>query len=103
MFVRRLACLRKGATLSFSTCAIRLEKLPTVVQKFGGTSLGTPEKLDNVLRIVDKFRANSRVACVVSALSSHTKSEGTTSRLLSAAQGAVDQAPFHQYLDAIPI
>jgi aspartokinase len=74
---------------------------PIIVQKFGGTSLGTPEKLEKVIKIVSKFHAESRVACVVSALSSHTKAEGTTSRLLAAADHAVAQAPFYQYLDAI--
>lgn len=72
-----------------------------VVQKFGGTSLGTPEKLEKVVKIVDKWNRQGRVACVVSALSSHTKAEGTTTRLLMAAESAVTQEPFHHYLDAI--
>lgn len=75
--------------------------MPLIVQKFGGTSLGTPEKLEKVLTIVSKWLATNRVACVVSALSSHTKSEGTTSRLLMAAESAVSEEPFHHYLDAI--
>ncbi|EDQ92671.1 uncharacterized protein MONBRDRAFT_22547 [Monosiga brevicollis MX1] len=75
--------------------------VPIVVQKFGGTSLGTPEKLEKVLNIVGKWHRDNRVACVVSALSSHTKAEGTTTRLLNAAENAVHQEPFHQFLDAI--
>jgi aspartate kinase len=74
---------------------------PLVVQKFGGTSLGTPEKLEKVLNIVTRWHEQGGVACVVSALSSHTKSEGTTSRLLMAAESAVAEEPFHHYLDAI--
>jgi aspartate kinase len=95
----KFAILQTARYLSASTR--HLEPSPIIVQKYGGTSLGTSEKLEKVVNIVSKFHADNRVACVVSALSSHTKSEGTTTRLLMAAQSAVEQAPFHQYLDAI--
>eukprot|EP00050_Salpingoeca_kvevrii_P011611 m.16746 g.16746 ORF g.16746 m.16746 type:complete len:505 (+) comp3531_c0_seq1:166-1680(+) len=76
---------------------------PLVVQKYGGTSLGTAEKLNKVLRIVEQWHAKGRVVAVVSALSSETKSEGTTSCLLAAAEAAVsdERRPFQGYLDRI--
>lgn len=71
------------------------------VQKFGGTSLGTQEKLEKIVNIVKTYLQESRVACVVSAISSETKLEGTTSRLLNAAQSAISQEAYSPYLDAI--
>ncbi|EGD76116.1 aspartokinase [Salpingoeca rosetta] len=76
-------------------------KRKVFVQKFGGTSLGTFEKLEKVVNIVRTNLEKARLACVVSAISSETKSEGTTSRLLNAAQAAVNEDPFHHFLDAI--
>ncbi len=76
-----------------------------VVQKFGGTSLGTPEKMDKVANIITSHYSeeeNKNVVAVVSALSSETKEEGTTSRLLAAAEAAVKQeAEFQVYLERI--
>mmetsp|Transcript_11823 Transcript_11823/g.13626 ORF Transcript_11823/g.13626 Transcript_11823/m.13626 type:complete len:504 (-) Transcript_11823:1299-2810(-) len=73
------------------------------VQKFGGTSLGTPEKMEKVRNIVQKFHGpNRNVVAVVSALSSETKAEGTTTRLLNAAAAAVKgDKSFGDYLDKI--
>ena len=73
----------------------------TFVQKFGGTSLGTREKLDKVVNIVSTNLKVANLACVVSAISSETKSAGTTSRLLHAAEAAVSEQPFQHYLNAI--
>jgi aspartate kinase len=74
-----------------------------VVQKFGGTSLGTAERLDKVTNIIKQFHkpGEQTVVAVVSALSSETKAEGTTSRLLAAADAAVAQKDFQVYLDRI--
>jgi aspartate kinase len=74
-----------------------------IVQKFGGTSLGTSEKLDKSCKIMTQFhnKSTETVVAVVSALSSETKSEGTTSRLLAAAEAAVQQKDFNMYLDRI--
>jgi len=55
--------------------------------------LGTAEKLEKVLGIIETWHAKADVLCVVSALSSHTKSEGTTSRLLAAADNAIVRRP----------
>ncbi|CDR44575.1 CYFA0S15e00210g1_1 [Cyberlindnera fabianii] len=55
-----------------------------IVQKFGGTSVGKfSEKItDDIVKV---YSQSNRVAVVCSARSSKTKSEGTTSRLLRAA------------------
>lgn len=59
-----------------------------IVQKFGGTSVGKfPRNI--VVDIVKQFTSENRVAVVSSARSSNTKSEGTTSRLLRAADFAL--------------
>ncbi|KAH9253679.1 hypothetical protein BASA81_008297 [Batrachochytrium salamandrivorans] len=87
-----------------SSSSFRARALSTVVQKFGGTSLGTAEKLDKVCKIIHQFHkpaAGETVIAVVSALSSDTKAEGTTSRLLAAASAAVEQKEFQVYLDRI--
>jgi len=75
----------------------------TVVQKYGGTSLGTAEKLEKVTNIIKQFHkpGQETVVAVVSALSSETKAEGTTSRLLAAADAAVNQKDFQVFLDRI--
>ncbi len=72
-----------------------------IVQKFGGTSLGSAEKMEKVINIIKTFNKDSGIIAVVSALSSHVKSEGTTSRLLAAAQSAVERKEFQQYLQLI--
>ena len=63
-----------------------------IVKKFGGTSLGTGERLQNVARIVQSGITNHQSIIVVSAMSSYTKAEGTTSRLLEAGQQALAMA-----------
>ncbi len=75
----------------------------TVVQKYGGTSLGTSERLEKVTNIIQQFHkpGEETVIAVVSALSSDTKAEGTTSRLLAAASAAVNQEDFQIFLDRI--
>jgi aspartate kinase len=75
----------------------------TVVQKYGGTSLGTAERLEKVTNIIKQFHkpGQETVVAVVSALSSDTKAEGTTSRLLAAAEAAVNQKDFQVFLDRI--
>lgn len=71
-----------------------------VVQKFGGTSVGKfPENISD--DIVKEFSKSTRVAVVCSARSSSTKSEGTTSRLLRAADIATENGDFSGLLDVI--
>ncbi|GAB5358970.1 hypothetical protein AAMO2058_000504600 [Amorphochlora amoebiformis] len=91
--------LSRRALRAFST-KISSSK-PTIVQKFGGTSLGTPEKLEKVRAIVCDWHKKSKPLAVVSAMSSYTKSEGTTSRLLAAADAAVNKGRFGPIIDRI--
>jgi len=55
-----------------------------VVQKFGGTSVGTAERMLNVANIVANTLKERPTIVVLSAMSSQKKSEGTTSRLIQA-------------------
>ncbi|AOA64443.1 Aspartokinase [Komagataella phaffii CBS 7435] len=68
-----------------------------VIQKFGGTSVGKfPDKIaDDVVKV---WNESNRVAVVCSARSSHTKTEGTTSRLLASADVVLDADDDNQYL-----
>jgi aspartate kinase len=56
----------------------------TLVQKYGGTSVGTGKAMLNVASIIKKTLKSSKVVAVLSAMSSHKKSEGTTSKLIQA-------------------
>lgn len=71
-----------------------------IIQKFGGTSVGKfPENIvDDIVKVTAK---TNRVAVVCSARSSQTKSEGTTSRLLRAADLASDNGDFQLVLQLI--
>ncbi len=69
-----------------------------IVQKYGGTSVGTSERLISVAQIIEKACEKEPVLAVVSAMSSYVKSEGTTSRLLHAADCAIHQEDFKPIL-----
>lgn len=60
-----------------------------VVQKFGGTSVGTGERLKAVAGIIQSTLSRAPVVAVVSAMSGTTKAEGTTNLLLSSAAAAL--------------
>lgn len=71
-----------------------------VVQKFGGTSVGKfPENI--VDKIVKVYSERNRVAVVCSARSSQNKSEGTTTRLIKAAELATENGDFNRLLDLV--
>lgn len=56
-----------------------------VIMKFGGTSVGSPSGMENVAEIISSSLKNEYLpVAVLSACSSHKKSSGTTSKLLSA-------------------
>ncbi|KAI9356504.1 Aspartate/glutamate/uridylate kinase [Zopfochytrium polystomum] len=57
-----------------------------IVQKYGGTSVGTAERMLSVAEIVRSSSKADRVVVVLSAMSSYIKKEGTTSMLLDAAE-----------------
>lgn len=71
-----------------------------IVQKFGGTSVGKfPEQIaDDIIKV---YSETNRVAVVCSARSSNTKSEGTTSRLLLAADIATEDGDYDAVLSKI--
>lgn len=93
---------RERRALLFVTSRGFATRSNVIVQKFGGTSLGTTDRMRKVANIVKQFHnENSSVVAVVSALSSETKAEGTTSRLLGAAEAAVTKKEFHPFIDAI--
>ncbi|HJM06723.1 MAG TPA: aspartate kinase, partial [SAR324 cluster bacterium] len=75
--------------------------MPLVVQKYGGTSLGNAERLQNVAHIIANTVKQHKVIVVVSAMSSYTKAEGTTSRLLEAGNLAINGGPFFRVLDLV--
>lgn len=74
-----------------------------IVQKYGGTSVGTAERLINVANIVQNSYNDELVLVVVSAMSSYIKAEGTTSRLLQAADNAIQQTDYQSILDKLRI
>ncbi|KAI9202729.1 Aspartate/glutamate/uridylate kinase [Polychytrium aggregatum] len=89
-------------TVPYFTNGSHLEQ-SLVVQKFGGTSVGTAERMLNVANIVKSTLEKSRVVVVLSAMSSLKKSEGTTSRLLEAADEALipESVRFNDIVDLI--
>src|SRR3972149_1393701 len=72
-----------------------------VVQKFGGTSGGTGERMIEVAKIIAASFRQRPVIGVVSAMSGSTKSEGTTSLILRAVEQAAQGLPFRKELDKI--
>lgn len=66
-----------------------------IVQKYGGTSVGSPERIKNVARRVAKFRAQGhQVVVVVSAMS------GETNRLIALAK-EIQEHPDPRELDVV--
>ncbi|MBT4087935.1 MAG: hypothetical protein HOE30_05540, partial [Deltaproteobacteria bacterium] len=71
-----------------------------IVQKFGGTSIGNANRMKAVAGIVQKTLENNILPVVVlSALSSRGKKDGTTSRLLEAAEEAIKKGPYYKIID----
>lgn len=74
-----------------------------LVQKFGGTSVGSEDGIDAISRIVQASLESHRVVVVVSAISSKTKAEGTTSLLLEACSLAASGKEFDSTLEKIRV
>ena len=73
-----------------------------VVQKYGGTSIGRPERMINVAKIVQNTIAQEkRVIVVLSAMSGGIKIEGTTSSLMSAARAAISRGSYYKTIDLL--
>ncbi|KAJ3171787.1 Aspartokinase [Geranomyces variabilis] len=75
---------------------------PIIVQKYGGTSVGSAERMTDVANIVRSTLSSNRVIVVLSAMSSTKKTEGTTSRLLEAAKEVL-KPNSQRYLEIIDI
>jgi aspartate kinase len=74
----------------------------TVVQKFGGTSLGTHERLNQVATLIESHRSEvSGSIIVVSAISPTTKGEGTTNLLLLLARSVGESLPYETPLQRL--
>ena len=69
-----------------------------IVQKYGGTSVGTGERLAHVAGIIGDTLKRRRVIAVVSAMSGTVKSKGTTNLLLQAGDRAVKGKSFQEPL-----
>lgn len=72
-----------------------------LVQKFGGTSLGKAERMKAVADIVRDSLKQDRVIVALSAMSSYVKAEGTTSRLIEAAEAALQKQDFYRIIDQL--
>lgn len=73
---------------------------PWVVQKFGGTSVGKfPEAIAN--NIVKEYSKGYKVVVVCSARSTDTKEEGTTTRLLKAADEALKLGDYVSIIEKV--
>lgn len=72
-----------------------------VVQKFGGTSLGSAERMLGVAAIVEESLKHDRIIPVLSAMSSYVKSEGTTSKLIAASEAALKRDDYTSILRSI--
>ncbi|MDH4121755.1 MAG: aspartate kinase [Deltaproteobacteria bacterium] len=72
-----------------------------IVQKFGGTSVGSGERLRNVAGIIQATLKTHPVIAVVSAMSGTVKAEGTTSQIILASEQALAGASYQEPLENI--
>ena len=73
----------------------------TLVQKFGGTSIGKADRMLKVVEIVKNTLQTHRPIIVLSAMSSYIKTEGTTSRLLEAAEASIKGGAYFKIIDLL--
>ncbi len=72
-----------------------------IVQKFGGTSVGSAERIGQVANIIQNTHKDNQVIVVVSAISPEIKAKGTTSLLLKAAKQAEKGEEFEDSIKTI--
>ncbi len=73
-----------------------------IVQKYGGTSIGTAERLKNVASIVKSTQESGvQPVVVLSAMSSVIKAQGTTSQLLKAIDALLTKGSYYKIIDEI--
>lgn len=76
--------------------------METIVRKFGGTSLGKADRLRNIARIVQNGLENGQHSVVVlSAISGSGKKDGTTNKLMEAAQEAIKKGSYYRIIDLL--
>lgn len=81
--------------MPFAPCWRKTDSMPLIVQKFGGTSVGTPERILNVARrALETQREGNSVVVVVSAMS------GVTDGLVKLAK-AVSANPTEREMDVL--
>ncbi|KAJ3319482.1 Aspartokinase [Boothiomyces sp. JEL0866] len=73
-----------------------------IVLKYGGTSVGSGERLVHVANVVKNIKQTTTPIVVLSAMSGTKKSEGTTSRLLEAVQEIL-KPQSQRYLDIVDL
>ncbi|MBU2512843.1 aspartate kinase [bacterium] len=73
-----------------------------IVQKYGGTSIGHSDRMINVANIVkETLKDGKHTVIVLSAMSESGKKEGTTSRLMAAAEEAIAKGSYYKIIDLI--
>lgn len=72
-----------------------------VIKKFGGTSVGNPDRLASIVEIIREGLESSYPILVVSAISGQNKSSGSTSLLLSSIKKASNDEDFESDLESI--
>ncbi len=72
-----------------------------IVQKYGGTSIGQADRMMSVAMIVKESLKKDRVIVALSAMSTYVKAEGTTSRLIEAADAALKGKDYSKVIDMI--
>ena len=76
--------------------------MESIVQKFGGTSIGRADRMQNVASIVKQtLQSGQHVVVILSAMSDSAKQEGTTSRLMKAAEEAIAKGSYYKIIDQI--
>ena len=78
--------------------------MDSVIQKFGGTSIGRASRIKNVAGIVmNTLDSGLQTVVVLSAMSDSGKNEGTTSRLMQASKEAIAGGSYYKIIDLIEI
>ncbi len=72
-----------------------------IVQKYGGTSVGSASRMNQIVGIIKENLNHSHIAVVCSAMSPTEKKKGTTSMLLAALNGVNDRTEYKGFVDKI--
>eukprot|EP00835_Amoeboradix_gromovi_P001501 NODE_69_length_23719_cov_0.556689.p5 type:complete len:493 gc:universal NODE_69_length_23719_cov_0.556689:12570-14048(+) len=72
-----------------------------IVQKYGGTSVGSSERIKQIVSIVSNSLQSNHIAVVCSAMSPTDKSKGTTSLLLKSVQALNEGINYQIYVEQV--